>query len=348
MCPGSPSAPTDSLALAHQVKARAKELGFDLCGIARAEAIEDGGLAAWMGQGYAADMGYMKERSEERLDPRRVLPGARSVVVVASSYWRPGDEARPELRRVARYARGRDYHLFLRRKVRKLRRRLLELCPGARAHPTVDTSPVMEKVWAQRAGLGWIGKNGLLIAPPFGSWVLLGTILTDAELAPDPPHPERCGRCEACLPACPTGALKGAGQVDSRLCIAYWTIETRGSIPAGLREACADHTFGCDACQDACPWNREAEPSHLPDFAPFPLVSLRCSALAELGESEYEALGRGSPLRRPGRVGLRRNATLGLLRQGGVEAAESCRRLRDDPSPEVREAAAWVLERLPD
>ena len=147
MCPGSLADPTERSAL---IKARAKELGFDLCGIARAEAIDDGGLSAWIEHGYAADMGYMKERLDERLDPRRVLPGARSVVVVASSYWRPGDETRPELRRVARYARGRDYHLFLRRKVRKLRRRLLELCPGARAHPTVDTSPVMEKVWSRR------------------------------------------------------------------------------------------------------------------------------------------------------------------------------------------------------
>ncbi len=351
MCPGLPGVPaeraaSDPVSLARQLKVRARELGFDLCGIARAGAIEDGGLPAWIEQGYAAGMRYMKDRVEERLDPRRVIRGARSVVVVASSYWRPGDEGRPELRRVARYARGRDYHLFLRRKVRKLRRRLLELCPGARAHPTVDTSPVMEKVWAQRAGLGWIGKNGLLIAPPFGSWVLLGTILTDAELAPDEPHPERCGSCEACLPACPTGALLGAGQVDSRRCIAYWTIETRGSIPPELREACADWTFGCDTCQDACPWNREAEAAHLPDYAPSRLVSLRCSELAELGESDYQVFGRGSALRRPGRVGLRRNATLGLLRQGDREAAESCRRLLHDPSPELREAAAWVLERL--
>jgi epoxyqueuosine reductase len=291
-------------------------------------------------------MGYMKERVDERLDPGQVLPGARSVVVVASSYWRPGDEGREDLRRVARYARGRDYHLFLRRRVRKLRLALLALCPGARAHPTIDTSPVMEKVWAQRAGLGWVGKNGLLIAPPFGSWVLLGTILTDAELAPDRPHPERCGQCEACLPACPTGALLGAGRVDSRRCISYWTIETRAPIPPELREACSDWTFGCDTCQEVCPWNREAHGAQLPDYAPFPLVSLRCSALAELGKGDYQALGRGSALQRPGRDGLRRNAALGLAKQGDAEAAEACRRLCDDPSPVVREAAAWARGKL--
>jgi epoxyqueuosine reductase len=204
----------------------------------------------------------------------------------------------------------------------------------------------MEKAWAQRSGLGWIGKNGLLIAPPYGSWVLLGTILTDAELAPDQPHPDRCGNCEACLPACPTGALLGAGQVDSRRCVSYWTIETRGSIPLELRDACADWTFGCDACQDACPWNQDAAASHLPDYAPFKLVTLRCSELAELSEADYQTLGRGSALQRPGRIGLRRNATLGLLRQGDVEASQSCRRLQRDPTPQVQEAAAWVLQKL--
>ncbi|HUB06392.1 MAG TPA: tRNA epoxyqueuosine(34) reductase QueG, partial [Myxococcales bacterium] len=268
MCPGSPGDPREAARL---LKARAAELGFDLCGVARAGPIEDGALQAWIERGDAAGMSYMRERVAERLDPGRIVRGARSVVAVAMSYFRPQDEGDPLLRRVARYARGRDYHLFLRRRVRKLRRRLLELCPGSRVHPTVDTSPVMEKVWAQRAGLGWIGKNGLLIAPPFGSWVLLGTLITDAELAPDAPHAERCGSCEACLPACPTGALRGRGEVDARRCLAYWNIETAAPIPAELRSPASAWTFGCDLCQEACPWNREPQGASLPDFAPRPL-----------------------------------------------------------------------------
>ncbi len=346
MSPGSPADPADR---ARRLKALALQLGFDLCGVAAAGPIQDGGLRAWLERGYAADMGYMARRIDERLDPRQIVSGARSVVVVAVSYFRPADEGgRPGdgLRRVARYARGRDYHLSVRRRLRKLRLRLLDLCPGAHVHPSVDTSPVMEKVWAQRAGLGWIGKNGLLIAPPFGSWVLLGTLITDAELAPDRPHSEQCGSCRACLPACPTGALRGEGQVDSRRCLSYWTIETAAAIPRELREACSDWTFGCDLCQEVCPWNREARPANWPDFRPGPLVALRCSELAELSPERFAPLSVGSPLRRPGLDGLRRSAALGLARQGDAEAAACAARLTEDPDQSVADAAEWSLDHL--
>lgn len=339
MCPGSPAGPPDELA--KRLKAEAAALGFDLCGIARAEALDPAPLRDWIARGDAADMDYMKGRLDERLDPGRVVPGARSVVALAVSYFRPQDEGDPALRRVARYARGRDYHLFLRRKVRQLRRRLLALAPGARVHPSVDTSPVMEKVWAQKAGLGWVGKNGLLIAPPFGSWVLLATLITDLALAPDAPHPERCGSCNACLPACPTLALRGRGEVDSRRCLSYWNIETDAPIPDELKEAASRWTFGCDACQEACPWNEGAAASRTEAFAPRPLVRLRCSELAALGRDAWGKLAQGSPLRRPGYDGLRRSATLGLAHEGEA-ALESLER---DPAPAVRDAAAWVRSR---
>jgi epoxyqueuosine reductase len=183
----------------------------------------------------------------------------------------------------------------------------------------------------------------MLITEQFGSYVLLGTLVTDLVLAPDAPHAERCGSCSRCLPACPTGALLGEGKVDSRRCIAYWTIETRAAIPEEMREACADWTFGCDVCQEACPWNRDIVTSARRDFDPHPLTQLRCSELAELSAEGYETLAVGSPLRRPGRTGLRRNAVLNLWRQGDRETA---RALQDDPDPVVADAAAWVVRKL--
>jgi epoxyqueuosine reductase len=295
--------------------------------------------------GHAAGLGYMQERVDERLDPTRVVPNARSVVVVAMSYHRP-QAGTPGPLRVARYARGRDYHLFMRRKVRKLRNRLLALAPGARVHPSVDTSPVAEKVWAELAGLGWVGHNGLLITQRFGSWVLLGTLITDAELACDAPHPHRCGACRACLPACPTGALLGQGVVDARRCVANWTIETRGEIPEPMRELAGERHFGCDLCQEVCPWNRAPAEGSRADFDPLPVVSLRCSELLKLGEAELAPLLVGSPLKRPGLSGFRRNAVLGLLAQRDEDARRSCAELARDPDPIVRETAKWVGEKL--
>jgi epoxyqueuosine reductase len=327
------------------LKRRAKELGFDLCGVARAEPIEDGSLERWLARGDSAGLPYMHHRIDERLDPRRVVPGARSVVALAVNYWLP-DRPETQARGVARYARGKDYHLFVRRRLRKLRRWLLDRFPGARVHPSVDTSPVMEKVWAQRAGLGWVGRNGLLITPEFGSWVLLGTLITTAPLAPDEPHPFRCGGCTACLPACPTGALRGEGEVDSRRCLAYWNIETHEAIPEELRAAAAEWTFGCDVCQEVCPWNRETPEATLREFEPGPLVRLRSSALATLGPEEFVALGVGSPMRRPGYDGLRRNAALTLLHAPPQEATTVSAELAHDRSPVVREAATWVQSQL--
>jgi epoxyqueuosine reductase len=338
---GGDGAPGEATAA---LKRRARELGFDLCGVARAEPIEDGSLERWLARGDSGGLPYMHRRVAERLDPRQVVPGARAVVALAVNYWLPD---RPgTLGGVARYARGKDYHLFVRRRLRKLRRWLLDRFPGARVHPSVDTSPVMEKVWAQRAGLGWVGRNGLLITPEFGSWVLLGTLITSAPLAADEPHPFRCGGCTACLPACPTGALRGEGEVDSRRCLAYWNIETHGEIPQDLRAAASEWTFGCDRCQEVCPWNHGTPEATLHEFEPGPLVHLRSSALATLGPEEFVVLGVGSPLRRPGYDGLRRNAALTLLHSPPQEATATAAKLTRDRSPVVREAATWVQSQL--
>jgi epoxyqueuosine reductase len=191
-----------------------------------------------------------------------------------------------------------------------------------------------------------VGHNGLLITQRFGSWVLLGTLITDAELAYDTAHPHRCGACRACLPACPTGALLGEGQLDARRCVANWTIETRGEIPEPMRALASERHFGCDLCQEVCPWNRATAESTRADFDPLPVVKLRCSELLKMSEAELAPLLVGSPLKRPGISGFRRNAVLGLVAEGGEEARASCDELARDPDPVVRETAKWVAERL--
>ena len=341
----TPSRPLTPRALAQALKHEAQTLGFELCGVAAARPLDRTFFEAWLAAGHAAELQYMKERIDERLDPSAIVAGARSVVVVAMNYYRPDLAPRPGQLQVARYARGRDYHLFLRRQLRKLRRRLLTLAPGCEVHPSVDTSPVAEKVWAELSGLGWVGHNGLLLTQRFGSWVLLGTLITTAELACDAPHPHRCGDCRACLPACPTGALRGDGVVDARRCLANWTIETRGEIPEPLRSAASERQFGCDVCQEVCPWNRFATPTARADFDPFPLVQLRCSELLGLSDDALERALVGSALQRPGLTGLRRNAVLGL-REEGTSALPLCERLAADPNPVLRATAQWTRAQL--
>lgn len=239
------------------VKAAALAEGFDLVGVAKAAALPSEPLDHWLEQGFDANLWYVRERREERLDPELVVPGVKSVISLAFAY----DHTDPEPPQepygvVARYARGRDYHNVFKRPLRRLRALIEDLAPGSFAYSSCDTRPVMEKAWAQRAGLGWIGKNGLLIAPPYGSYVLLGCIMTTLELVPDKPHPDRCGTCRACIPACPTDALSEERYVDARKCLSYHTIEHRLPMPADIAGKMSGRLFGCDLCQDPCPWNR--------------------------------------------------------------------------------------------
>jgi epoxyqueuosine reductase len=330
------------------VKARAAALGFDLCGIARARALDPEPLRKWLSRGWDAGMAYMRERLPERIDPRALLPGAQSVIVVAASYG-PGEEARPPPAdgagglRVARYAQGRDYHNVLTKRARKLASWLrTEL--AARVYAEVDAGAVSEKAWAQQAGLGWIGKNGLLIHERYGSWLLLGALVTDLALDPDAPHPDRCGDCSACIPACPTQAIAEPRFVDSTRCLAYHTIEHRGPIPAELAARAGGRIFGCDACQEACPWNRRALPGKLVQLRAHP-------GQRELGLADVLALTReeafrryeGTPLLRAGRDGLVRSALAVAARPLPERARAMAERLRDDPAPGVREEARRAL-----
>lgn len=287
-------------------KRLAREVGFDLCGVARAEALDPGPLDRWIESGMQADLEWMKQRREDRLDPARLVAGARSVVSLAVNYYSPTPTP-PEkpYGKVSRYAWGRDYHNVLVKWLRRLRRRLEEEI-GGHWYTTVDAGPVMEKAWAERAGIGWIGKNGCLLTTQFGSWVLLATLITTVELEPDRPHPQRCGTCVDCIRACPTDAIPTPGTVDARKCIAFHTIESRAeAIPVPL----SGWIFGCDICQDVCPWNRKVVPTTHAEFAPKTgHTHIDLEDAAAITDEEFFARYTGTPIARARPEGMRRNA----------------------------------------
>ncbi len=297
-------------AAAGLVKAKARELGFDLCGIARARPLDAARLDRWFERGWdAPGIDYVRKRRAERLDPSRVLAGARSVIALAASYAPGTPEVVPHGDLiVARYAQGRDYHNVVLKPARKLAA-WIRSALGARVYCEVDAGAVLEKAWAQEAGIGWIGKNGCLIHEKLGSWLLLGALVTDADLAADAPHPDRCGDCSACIPACPTRAIPEPRYVDANRCLAYHTIEHRGPIPPELARAAGGRVFGCDACQDACPWNRRPPPGTLVQLQARPgQRALDLADVLRLTPEEARRRFEGTPLLRAGRDGLVRSA----------------------------------------
>jgi epoxyqueuosine reductase len=343
------------------VRRRALALGFSVVGVARADeplGVEHDRYRDFVAEGRHGSMGWLAEHAEarRRLDTAAILEGAKSVICVGRRYARAERaeaEDPPRAREIARYARGQDYHVFLRKKLRKLAAYVRTLAPGAEARAFLDTEPILERAWAARAGLGFVGKNGLVITPGQGSYQLLGEVVTTLALVPDTPMAERCGACTRCLDACPTGAFAAPWVLDPRRCLAYVTIEDRGAPPEPLREAAGDHLFGCDVCQEVCPWNRTAPPDEA-TTAPFrPLerwATLGLDDLAALPEERWAEVAGGSPLHRAGRGGLARNAALvaaGRLRRGEGGSAErrtvDAAAVHDDPA--AREVAAWALER---
>jgi epoxyqueuosine reductase len=328
---------------ADAVKAAARACRFTLVGLAPAAPLDPAPLEGWLRAGYAADMDWMARRLPERLDPTQVLAGARTVIALAIAYHRPAGEGGP----VARYARGRDYHYAHRDRMKALRRRLLALDPNVETYAAVDTGPAMEKAWAERAGLGWIGKNGCLINPRLGSWLTLSVMFVDREVdAYDAPAERRCGDCALCLGACPTGAFAAPGVVDARRCVSYQSIENRGTVPEELREGFAGRIFGCDVCQEICPFNRRAGTEGDPRFDPRPLAGLTPAEVAALDEAAFERLSSGMALARAQYHGLRRNALYAIGTARDRQARPVVAALVDDAAPPVREAARWALGRL--
>ena len=334
-----------ALALTEAVKARAQTVGFDRVAVGPAGPAEHAGrFEAWLDAGYAGGMDYLTRTRVERGDPERLLPGCRSVVALALGYGPSEDDA--SWSSVSRYARGADYHDLMRPRLAAIVDVLREAGgPSVASRAAVDTSAVLERDLAARAGLGWIGKNTNLIAVGTGSYFFIGIVLTTAALVADGPAADHCGTCTACLDACPTGAFVGPWVLDARRCLAYLTIEHRGDVPDQWKPAMGDWLFGCDVCQEVCPWNRKAPPAREPALAPsLPLPSL--TALLEMDEAAFRARFRGSAMSRTKRAGLARNAALRLGHRGEAAAIPALRRALADPDEGVRRAAAWALARL--
>ena len=310
------------MTLSERVKAEARRIGFTHAGIARVEPLEKEGdrLREWLQREYHAGMGWMGRRAEERIDLEKVLPGARSVISVAENYYWPAERIpAPQNGAISRYAWGDDYHDVILARLRRLELWLGEAIPGTVSRAYVDTGPVMEKAWAARAGIGWIGKHTNLITTDTGSWVFLGELLTTAELAPDAPATDHCGTCTRCIEACPTGAIVEPYVLDANRCISYLNIEHRGEFGPGQGEMLAEWIYGCDICQDVCPWNeRFARPTAEARYAPRAgMVDPDLAAMRRLGESGFLQATEGSAMRRPGWSGFLRNI-LAVLKRGGA------------------------------
>jgi len=294
------------------IKRRAAELGFAAIGIARldrnAHADE---LDRWLADGHAGTMTYLHRQAEKRKDPRQILPGARSAVVTLTNYFHGSTDPGTTSGLVAQYAWSSDYHDVLGERLEQLATAIRELVPGARTRCYVDAGPVPERELAQLAGLGWIGKNMMLIHPEIGSFTFIGVVLTDAGLEPDLPfEADRCGTCRRCLDACPTQAFAGPRDLDARACISYLTIEHRGEFTATQASQVGDWLFGCDVCQDVCPWNVSfAQPTLDPALAPRPDVARPdVRELAAMDERDFQRRYAATPFTRPGHRGMRRNA----------------------------------------
>ncbi len=348
------------------MRARARALGFDVVGVARADVplgVDHDRYREFVAGGLHGDMGWLAEHAEvrRRLDGPDILEGARSVVCLGKRYLRPpSDEARDTgvVPLVARYAQGGDYHSHLKKRLKQLAKYLRTLAPGAEARALCDIEPVLERAWAARAGLGFVGKNGLVISPGQGSYLILGEVVTSLVLVPDEPIAERCGSCTRCLDACPTAAFRAPFVLDARRCISYLTIEASGAPAEPLREATGEHLFGCDVCQEVCPFNRTGAPplDRTRGFHPHPRwQEIDVDAFVAMDEARWDEVSLGSPLRRAGRAGIARNAVLvaaSRLANGATgpaaDRAERAISLAERHDGEaVREVARWARERAP-
>lgn len=338
--------------LRERIRAEGLFLGFDQVGFAPAAPPRNAdAYRRWLDRGFHGEMAYMARADavRRRLDPADVLPGCRSIITTSLTYaGTPGEPGRDAL--LARYARGRDYHLVFEDLLGTLAARIAELVPDAACRLYVDYGPVMERDHAQAAGLGWIGKNTMLINPRLGSYLLLGELLTTLALPPDEPFTaDRCGTCRRCIDACPTGAiLADERTVDARRCISYLTIELRGSIPEELRPAIGRRVFGCDICQEVCPWNGEGRNAGVDNGGSWatPALIEWAEELLGMDEEQYSERYRDTALSRPKRDGMLRNLCVGLGNSEDPEARPTLERCAGDDSPLVREHAEWALRRL--
>jgi epoxyqueuosine reductase len=344
----------DTVALTRSIKEKALEIGFDLVGISPVGPFpESQFFKEWLSKGFNGEMKYMERNSERREDVRRVFPEARSVISCGLNYNTeyPYSINRVDKQRgwISRYAWGDDYHEVIKDRLSKLLGFIREVSPvEVKALIYVDTGPVLERVYGRYGGIGWIGKNTCLINQKIGSWIFIGEMITNLELNYDSPVPDRCGTCRRCIDACPTGALVKPYVLDSRLCISYLTIELRGKIPVELREKVGNNVFGCDICQDVCPWNRRAKFSRETSFLPREgLFNPELSSLLELAEEEdFKKVFRKSPVKRAKRGGFIRNVLVAMGNSGNKRFIPHVKRLLKDADPLVRAHAVWALWKL--
>ena len=331
------------------IRNKAKELGFAKVGISRAERLDErNGLENWLATGYHGEMHWMGGNTGKRLDPRALLSEARSVISLAANYYTPQSHSTDRRHgKISRYAWGCDYHLVLKERLRSLVEWIEYNHAEARGLYYCDTGPMMDKAWAHKSGLGWVGKHSNLITRELGSWIFLAEIVLNLDLEPDPEIRNYCGTCHRCLEACPTHAIIAPYVVDARLCISYLTIELRGPIPRELRSMIGSRIFGCDDCQDVCPWNRFATPCDEDRF--YPADGNQVPVLTELmrlTREQFEERFRNSPVRRAKYAGFLRNVAVALGNSRDANAVEVLAHALEHAEPLVRSHAAWALGQI--
>jgi epoxyqueuosine reductase len=336
------------------IRAKALELGFDAVGFARAHLAEETRerLARFLAEGMHGSMAWMENRAEQRAHPRALWPEAVSVIALGLNYAPDSDPlatlAQRDRATVSVYARNRDYHDVVKKRLKQLGQWMAQRFKGSELKVFVDTAPVMEKPLAQAAGLGWQGKHTNLVSRAHGSWLFLGEVFTTLDLEPDAAETDHCGSCDACLRICPTDAFPAPYRLDARRCISYLTIEHHGPIPVALRERMGNRIYGCDDCLAVCPWNKFARAHEEPAFAPrAELAAPKLAELAALDDPGFRALFGGSPIKRIGRDRFVRNVLVAIGNSGEAALRPAAQALCEDADPSVAECARWAVERLP-
>jgi epoxyqueuosine reductase len=341
------------MSLNDDIRRRAKQLGFDACRFARPDSAPQAGarLSQWLAVGAHGDMDWMAQTADRRASPRALWPQTQSIVMLGVNYGPMENPlaalAQPDRGAISVYARNRDYHDLVKGRLKQLAGFIAGQKPGAALKVFVDTAPVMEKPLAQATGLGWQGKHTNLVSRDFGSWLFLGSIFTDLELAADEPERDHCGSCRACLDACPTRAFPAPYQLDARRCIAYLTIEHKGQIPREFRAAIGNRIYGCDDCLAVCPWNKFAQATHEAKLtARAELENPPLASLAALDDASFRKMFAGGPVKRLGHSRFLRNVLIAIGNSGDEKLIPSAVALLRWPSPLVRGAAVWALARL--
>ena len=340
-------------AVSKSIKEKALEIGFDLIGISPVDSFpENQFYKVWLAKGFAGEMKYMEKEPDKRENIRNILPEAKSVISCGlnynTNYPYSVNETKKQKGWISRYAWGGDYHDIMKKKLQILLEFIKANSPQEiEARVYVDTGPVLERVYGKYSGIGWFGKNTCLINQKVGSWIFVGEIITNIELDYDNPAPDRCGKCTRCIDACPTGALLEPYVLDSRLCISYLTIEFRGMIPVELGGKIGNNIFGCDICQDVCPWNRRAKVTDESSFQPREgLFNPDLAALSKLTEEDFRMVFKGNPIKRAKRKGLLRNIVVAMGNSGLEEFIPYLKESLKDKDPLVRAHSAWALWKL--